>query len=43
MENVNNMGVNWKIRFLGGGTWFTKNQCIGGKLPKKGGLDSLQI
>ena len=33
-------GIHRKIRFLGG---CMKNQYIGGELPKKGGLDSLQI
>ena len=34
------VGVHWKIQCLGS---FMKNQYIGGELPKKRGLHSLQI
>ena len=40
MKNFNIFRVHWKIQFLGGGV--TKNNIEEG-LPKKGGLDSLQI
>ena len=42
MKDFNISGFHWKIQFLGGGG-FTKNQYRGDGLPKKGGLDSLQI
>ena len=41
MKDFNIFGVHWKIRFLGGGG-SRKTNILGG-LPKKGGLDSLQI
>ena len=40
MKNFNIMDAPWKITFLGGGSGKTN---IYGELPKKGGLDSLQI
>ena len=42
-EKLQFLGVHWKIQLLGGK--FTKNQHTGGigGLPRKGGLDSLQI
>ena len=40
MKHFNVIGVHEKILFLGE---CMKNQYVGSKLPKKGGLDSLQI
>ena len=40
MKHFNVIGVHEKILFLGG---CMQNQYVGSKLPKKGGLDSLQI
>ena len=40
MRNFNVIGVHLKIRFLGRSM---KNQYIGDELPKKGGLNSLQV
>ena len=42
MESFNIIWVHWKIDFLGGSGGHKKNK-IQGELPKKGGLDSLQI
>ena len=40
MKNFNIFGINWKIRFLGG---VHEKAIYRGELPKKVGLDSLQI
>ena len=40
MKNFNILGVHWKIWLSGGGSWKTNME---GGLPKKGGLDILQI
>ena len=40
MKNFNIMGVHWKIQFLEASM---KNKCVGGELPRKGGLGSVQI
>ena len=40
MKNFNIMGVHWKIRFLEA---CIKNKYVGGELPRKGGLGSVQI
>ena len=40
MKNLNIMGVYWKIRFLVG---IHEKPIYSGELPKKEGLDSLQI
>ena len=41
-ENFIIMWAQWKIHFLGKGVGSQKNN-IEGELPKKGGLDSLEI
>ena len=40
MKNFDIFGVHGKVRFLGGGH---EKPMYKGRLPKKGGLDSLQI
>ena len=40
MKNFDILGIHWKIQLLGESSWKTN---IEGGLPKKGGLDSLQI
>ena len=42
MKYFSIMGVYWKIRFLGGGGCM-KNQYIGGKMSKKGGLAGAKL
>ena len=42
MENFNILGFHWNIQLLGGSSQKTNIEGVGG-LPKKGGLDSLQI
>ena len=39
MKNFNILGVHWKVWLLGG----SQKTNIEGRLPKKGGLDSLLI
>ena len=43
MNNFNIMGVHGKIRFLGGGGGVHEKPKFKVGLPKKGGLDSLNI
>ena len=42
IENFNVMWVHWKVHFLQGGS-VVKKTIYREELPKKGGLDSLQI